>query len=931
MKSFIASLVSVFLASAYGGDLPTGYVPLEYLRGTGTQCINTGYYLTDKSRVAIDFTLNDEYGERYVYGFLGAEPAYHMIKVSYSDNKWTSGCGKKWESWQYFSNGQPGAVGAHRFTINDNGKDDMDGYTKTFTPSAFKAEYEAYIFAANSSGTITSSKAKMDLRAFDIYESGTLVRSYRPAMRVSDKALGLYESQEGQFYTNAGTGTFATPTNFIRVKGTPDAYGTAAPDYGYVYNRVENYPYAYRAPRQVGSHVCTGWKFTRADGTTCSGVGETAALTYTAADAAGVLEWLWASDATRGLPTGYLPLDYLRGTGTQYIDMDYRLTSNSRVDIDFTLNNEYGERYIYGVSGTGPSNHLLRVSYPDGSASTSVDKWVVGCGKSWEAWSYFTRGMPSAVGVHAFSLNNGGVHQLDGYVATKTPDVFEAKNSAYLFCCNSGGTAYPNAKAKMDLRAFDIYESGALARSFRPAFRQSDRTAGLYEFVEGKFYTNAGTGNFAPAGGVIHVVGTPAAYGTPSPAYGLVSERAIGTEYAYTAPARCQTAASKARAVCTGWKFTRLDGTTLVGEGCEAKFTHTAADDGGALEWQWTETVTSYPRVNRSVIRLADGMLRPEAALTGFPLLVRVSPARIAGFAYSQCAADGSDVWFSDSPNGLTALPMELDTWNASGESTFWVKVPSLTANSRIYLFWGSEKPVSGGSAWGDYAGVWHCTSAEGNVLADSSDRGNALSPTASGTVSTTADGVVGGAKTGKCNLSLADYQAKVSDMSGDGKTLTCSGWFRTPALLSVTSIYYFYPFSTGSWYCESTAACKGNVTYSGGQPSIGYPDYRKEWMHVAVVNETAKNRFWLYVNGVPQPSFGYGALLSADGKALSFACYDNSGAVAAFDADELRLRASSSTPEWIAAEYAQGANPDFLVCGPMQTFERKGAVLIVR
>ena len=62
------------------------------------------------------------------------------------------------------------------------------------------------------------------------------------------------------------------------------------------------------------------------------------------------------------------------------------------------------------------------------------------------------------------------------------------------------------------------------------------------------------------------------------------------------------------------------------------------------------------------------------AELENFPVLVRLSPQTVDGFYYGTCKADGSDVVFVDA-NG-EPLPYQLDTWNPSGESLFWVKLP---------------------------------------------------------------------------------------------------------------------------------------------------------------------------------------------------------------------------------------------------------------
>ena len=96
--------------------------------------------------------------------------------------------------------------------------------------------------------------------------------------------------------------------------------------------------------------------------------------------------------------------------------------------------------------------------------------------------------------------------------------------------------------------------------------------------------------------------------------------------------------------------------------------------------------------------------------LTDFPVLVKLSTA-ITGFSYSDFQqSNGADLRFADSTGKL--LPHEIDTWNPSGVSTVWVKVPSLTQNTTITACWGKtgELPeVAAKDVWDDnYVGVWH-------------------------------------------------------------------------------------------------------------------------------------------------------------------------------------------------------------------------------
>ena len=237
MKLIMAAVVTTCAFGVTAGALPDGYVPLEYLRGTGTQYIDSQYRLTSKSRVEIDFTLYDKDDTSAMPFGAGSSNSddYYFLYISYSLKQW---CPVVGDAWSYCSSEKPPLLGDHRFVINDGRKNDLDGIGQQFSFSrSFTAPYNSYIFARND-GPSAARICKMDLRSFDIYEDGELVRSFRPAVRVSDSVQGLWESKTEVFHTNAVPGSFSTPLNFIRVAGYPEEIGVPAPAYGYVYDRI---------------------------------------------------------------------------------------------------------------------------------------------------------------------------------------------------------------------------------------------------------------------------------------------------------------------------------------------------------------------------------------------------------------------------------------------------------------------------------------------------------------------------------------------------------------------------------------------------------------------------------------------------------------------------------------------------------------------
>lgn len=95
--------------------------------------------------------------------------------------------------------------------------------------------------------------------------------------------------------------------------------------------------------------------------------------------------------------------------------------------------------------------------------------------------------------------------------------------------------------------------------------------------------------------------------------------------------------------------------------------------------------------------------------LQDFPVLVKLSES-IVDFDYDDFKlANGGDLRFALEDG--TILPSEVDTWDETGTSLVWVKVPALAKDAKIFVYYGNETPeeVSAADVWNDgYAAVYH-------------------------------------------------------------------------------------------------------------------------------------------------------------------------------------------------------------------------------
>ena len=68
-----------------------------------------------------------------------------------------------------------------------------------------------------------------------------------------------------------------------------------------------------------------------------------------------------------------------------------------------------------------------------------------------------------------------------------------------------------------------------------------------------------------------------------------------------------------------------------------------------------------------------------SSPLSGFPVLVRIAANSPSGFSYADLHSptNGDDIAFVGMDGA--GLPYEIDTWNPSGTSLIWVRLPTMT------------------------------------------------------------------------------------------------------------------------------------------------------------------------------------------------------------------------------------------------------------
>lgn len=187
------------------------------------------------------------------------------------------------------------------------------------------------------------------------------------------------------------------------------------------------------------------------------------------------------------LPDSYVPVNYIESSGTQYIDTGMKATQNTSVELQIS-NFQYANTKVFGSRSSATSNNFSIIS----TSSSMV------C----DFYNYNNNRLSVSTPIEepiTISMNNQKLKINDEEQAIATYNTFTTPSNAYIFG-GSGSYASGYTNATMRLYYCKIWDNGTLVRKYIPCFRKSDYVVGLYDLVNGVFYTNAGSGVFTYGG-----------------------------------------------------------------------------------------------------------------------------------------------------------------------------------------------------------------------------------------------------------------------------------------------------------------------------------------------------------------------------------------------------------------------------------------------
>ena len=190
-------VTKAFYGNVGGGSLPDGYTELEYIQSSGTQWIKTGVIPTINTRYYAEFEIVSIDGSKGIIGVVDNNCCIWYDKTSLYG---AFTIGYDVYASESVSNGK-------KYVCElKNGSFVVNGVTYSIpSVSSWDNQKEAFIFDLNYNGSYGKSSIKV-YRCI-IYDGAAKIRDYVPAKN-SSGTIGLYDTVNGAFYTNAGSGTF---------------------------------------------------------------------------------------------------------------------------------------------------------------------------------------------------------------------------------------------------------------------------------------------------------------------------------------------------------------------------------------------------------------------------------------------------------------------------------------------------------------------------------------------------------------------------------------------------------------------------------------------------------------------------------------------------------------------------------------------------
>lgn len=206
-------------------------------------------------------------------------------------------------------------------------------------------------------------------------------------------------------------------------------------------------------------------------------------------------------------PDGYIGLDFIESTGTQYINTGVKCASDVTMQAN-VYNARSASKHFMGARTAYLQNALGLSFQTEGGSEGYCVAWGSQLALHLLGYSNVT-----GVGDHFHEFVFGGryIQLEDGFSGTILPvQDFTTDLDIYAFTVNNGGTPH-NQMSAIRVSSLKMYKSGALVRDYIPVMPTNSLAPGLYDLQNDVFYGNVGTGQFL-AGEIVRGIDAPDAF-----------------------------------------------------------------------------------------------------------------------------------------------------------------------------------------------------------------------------------------------------------------------------------------------------------------------------------------------------------------------------------------------------------------------------------
>ena len=210
-KLKIEPWIKYFLMKKSKTILPKEYQKVAYIESSGTQYINTNYTPNSNTKYKLTMKFNELGTISYLISARSTN--YRNDLYLATSNKLSVGYGNEYKNSDFIVEKDI----KYNIVSDKNLLYVNKNLVWTSTEQEFINTVKAVIFARNYNDEI-GSFISAKLYSCKIYENDILVRNFIPCFRKEDNEVGLYDTVNKEFYTNAGTGTFNYGNEEIEVE-----------------------------------------------------------------------------------------------------------------------------------------------------------------------------------------------------------------------------------------------------------------------------------------------------------------------------------------------------------------------------------------------------------------------------------------------------------------------------------------------------------------------------------------------------------------------------------------------------------------------------------------------------------------------------------------------------------------------------------------